>query len=113
MGGKIIARGHIKAENKDVKAHLECRGLVISEKGSIHAIPELETEYRDVDLSHEAAIGRINKEEIEYLCSRGMSSEEAQSIIIRGFMDINILGLPDVLREEIKKLEDKTLKGSV
>lgn len=112
LGGKVVARGHLKAENKEVKAHLECRGLILSEKGTIHAIPEMESEFRDVNMSHEAAIGRINKDEIEYLTSRGFTTEQAQSIIVRGFMDVNVLGLPDILRKEIEKLEDTTLKGS-
>jgi len=112
LGGRVINRGHIKAENKDVTGHLECRGLILSEQGIIHAVPEMETNYRDVNLSHEAAIGKISKDEIEYLCSRGFSSEEAQSIIVRGFMDVDILGLPDMLRQEIDKLENDMLKGS-
>jgi len=113
LGGKIIARGHLKAETEDAKAHLECRGLIISKKGTIHAIPELETDSRDVDFSHEAAIGKISKEEIEYLCSRGMSKTQAQSVIIRGFMNVDVLALPALLQKEIKDLEDKTLDGSL
>lgn len=111
LGGKIIARGHLKAENKDIKAHLECRGLILSERGSIHAIPEMESDFRDVDMSHEAAIGRINKDEIEYLCSRGFSRNQAQSIIVRGFMDVDVLGLPELLKKEISSIEDNILKG--
>jgi len=110
LGGKIIARGHLKAENKNIKAHLECRGLILSERGTIQAIPEMESDWRDVDMSHEAAIGKINQEEIEYLCSRGFSKQQAQSIIVRGFMDIDILELPEALRKEISLLEEKTLK---
>jgi len=109
LGGCITSRGYIKAEAKYVKGHLECRGLIINEKGRIYAVPELETEFRDVDLTHEAAIGKISKEEVEYLCARGMSFQEAQSIIVRGFMDVNILGLPSLLQQEIKNLEDKIL----
>jgi uncharacterized protein len=112
LGGNVISRGHIKAEHPLAKGHLECRGLMLSEKGHIHAIPEMETDFRDVELSHEAAIGKISKEEIEYLCSRGFSENDAQSIIVRGFMDTNILGLPDALRKEIAEIEEKTLKGS-
>jgi hypothetical protein len=112
LGGNVISRGHVKAEIHNVKGHLECRGLILSEKGHIHAIPEMETDYRDVELSHEAAIGKISKDEIEYLCSRGFSAAEAQSIIVRGFMDVNILGLPAVLKKEIADLEEKTLKAS-
>jgi len=113
LGGKVIARGHIKAEEKNVKAHLECRGLILSEKGTIHAIPEMESEFRDVDLSHEAAIGRISREEIEYLQSRGLSETQAQSIIVRGFMDVEVLGLPDLLKKEIVALEEATLKANL
>ncbi len=112
LGGKVVARGHLKAENRDVKGHLECRGLILSEKGTIHAIPEMESDFRDVDLSHEAAIGKINKDEIEYLCSRGLSANEAQSVIVRGFMDAEVLGLPALLKKEIDSLEEKTFKGS-
>jgi len=108
-GGKVISRGHLKAENRDIKAHLECRGLILSEKGTIHAIPEMESDFRDVDMSHEAAIGKINKEEIEYLCSRGFSAQEAQSIIVRGFMDVGVLALPELLKQEISGIEDKML----
>ena len=100
-GGDIIARGHLKGEAQGVKGHLECRGLMVREKGLIHAIPELEGNVEGVDLSHEAAVGKIAKDEIEYLMARGVSQDEAQAAIIRGFMDTSIMGLPDELQREI------------
>ncbi len=112
MGGKVINRGHLKAESPQIKGHLECRGLILSEKGTIHAIPEMESDYRDVDMSHEAAIGKINKDEIEYLTSRGFSEDQAQSIIVRGFMDVDVLTLPDMLKKEISSIEENMLKAS-
>jgi hypothetical protein len=112
-GGCIIARGHLKAESPQVKAHLECRGLMLSEEGLIHAIPELEAGYQDVDLSHEAAIGKISKDEVEYLASRGLTQEEAQAVIIRGFMDTQILALPQVLKSEIDQLTEESVKGGL
>ncbi len=113
LGGEIIARGNLVAESSDVKAHLECRGLMIKEEGKIHAIPELESFYRDVELSHEAAIGKIKREEIEYLASRGIPEDEAQSIIIRGFMDVGILGLPPILKDEIKKVTERSISEGI
>jgi Fe-S cluster assembly scaffold protein SufB len=101
-GGSIIARGHLVGEVPNIKAHLECRGLILSENGMIHAIPELEAKTNDLDMSHEAAIGKIAAEEIQYLMARGLSSEEATSIIIRGFLDIKIRGLPECVEREIK-----------
>ncbi len=100
-GGDIIARGHLKGEVEGIKAHLECRGLIVTEKGLIHAIPELEGTVEGVDLSHEAAVGKIAKDEIEYLMSRGLSQGEAQAAIVRGFLDTSIMGLPEELQKEI------------
>ncbi len=100
-GGEIIARGHLKGEVAAVKAHLECRGLLVAEKGRIHAIPELEGTVEGVDLSHEAAVGKIARDEIEYLMSRGLSQGQAQAAIIRGFLDTSIMGLPAALQKEV------------
>lgn len=100
-GGDIIARGHLKGEVSGVKAHLECRGLILKEKGLIHAIPELEGTTEGVEMSHEAAVGKIAKDEIEYLMSRGLSESEAQAAIVRGFLDTSIMGLPEILEREI------------
>ncbi len=113
LGGEVIARGDLSSEAPGIKAHLECRGLIVSETGKIHAVPELQTKYRDVDMSHEAAIGKISKDEINYLRARGIPKEEAQSLIIRGFVDVNILALPDELRKEVDKLADQTLRSGL
>lgn len=102
-GGEIIARGYLKGEAKGIKAHLECRGLMLTDKGLIHAIPELEGNVKQVDMSHEAAIGKIAQDEIEYLMSRGLTQNEAQTAIIRGFLDTSIMGLPHELQKEIDK----------
>jgi uncharacterized protein len=106
-GGKIIARGFIGGSAVPAKGHLECKGLILG-KGIIHAIPELEGTVPGVELSHEAAVGKIAQEEIEYLMARGMDEEEATSTIVRGFLNVEIMGLPRELQESI----DKTISES-
>jgi len=101
-GGKIIARGHLIGEVPDIKAHLECKGLILN-GGIIHAIPELEGHADGVEMSHEAAVGKIAQEEIAYLMSRGLSEEEATSAIVRGFLSVDIPELPAQLKAEIDK----------
>jgi Fe-S cluster assembly scaffold protein SufB len=101
-GGNIIARGHLIGEVPDIKAHLECRGLLLK-GGLIHAIPELEGHVDGVEMSHEAAVGKIAQEEITYLMSRGLNEEEATSTIVRGFLSVDIPGLPPQLKAEIDK----------
>lgn len=102
-GGDIISRGHLVGEAPNIKAHLECRGLILKEKGRIYAIPELEGKLPNIEMSHEAAVGKIAEEEIQYLKSRGLTTEEATAVIVRGFLDIDIKGLPEQLKEEIRK----------
>jgi Fe-S cluster assembly scaffold protein SufB len=105
-GGDIVARGNLIGEVAGIKAHLECRGLILSDRGSILAIPELDGRVSGVDMSHEAAVGKIAEEEIQYLMARGLTDEEATAAIVRGFLDVEIKGLPGHLQAEIKKAVD-------
>jgi Fe-S cluster assembly scaffold protein SufB len=103
-GGKIVARGYIEGNAPEVKGHLECRGLILQEKGEIHAIPELRGTLAGVDLSHEAAVGKIAEEEVEYLMSRGLTRSEATATIVRGFLRVEIEGLPAMLNAELLRV---------
>jgi Fe-S cluster assembly scaffold protein SufB len=108
-GGKILARGHLIGEVPEIKAHLECKGLLLN-GGLIHAIPELEGQVDGVEMSHEAAVGKIAQEEISYLMSRGLSEEEATSTIVRGFLSVDIPGLPPQLKAEIDRAVEESDK---
>ncbi|MDD1742102.1 MAG: SufD family Fe-S cluster assembly protein, partial [Methanotrichaceae archaeon] len=113
VGGEVIARGRMTGKVPGIRAHLECVGLLLSDKGRIYSIPELDGQSRDLDMSHEAAVGRISEEELEYLMARGLTQEEATSVIVRGFLDVEIKGLPEELRQEIKSITRKEdLRGS-
>jgi len=103
-GGDIIARGYIEGNKPEVKGHLECRGLIMGDAGgTIHAIPELKGALAGVDLSHEAAVGKIAEEEVEYLMARGLTRDQATAAIIRGFLKVDIEGLPPMLNAEMQK----------
>ncbi|QGY41326.1 SufD family Fe-S cluster assembly protein [Pseudodesulfovibrio cashew] len=101
-GGTIINRGHIGAHHVPSKGHLECQGLILGE-GRIWAIPELDGTLEGVELSHEASVGKIAQEEIEYLMARGMDEDEATSTIVRGFLNTDIMGLPEKLQVAIDR----------
>ncbi len=108
-GGKIIARGHLIGEVPGIKAHLECKGLILK-GGTIHAIPELEGHTDGVEMSHEAAVGKIAQEEILYLMSRGMTEDEAVSTIVQGFLNLDIPDLPPQLKTEIDRAIEQSDK---
>jgi Fe-S cluster assembly scaffold protein SufB len=110
-GGVIKARGHLIGLEPDVKAHLECHGLILADAGLIHAIPELEGHRSGAEMSHEAAVGKIAEEEIEYLMARGLSEEEATATIVRGFLNVQIEGLPPELQAEVDKAIEESQKS--
>jgi len=109
---EIYARGMLIGENRKSKGHLECRGL-LSDTAMIHAVPELVAKANGTELSHEAAVGKISEEQIEYLMSRRLTQAEATSLIVRGFMDVEIFGLPETLKEEIKRTIDLTMERAM
>lgn len=110
---KIYARGLLVGEQGNSRAHLECRGLLLSDRALIHAIPELVGKVIGTDLSHEAAVGKIAEDQIQYLMARGFSESEAESLIVRGFMDTSIFGLPETLDKEIKGMIDATTRRAL
>jgi Fe-S cluster assembly scaffold protein SufB len=110
IGGRVIARGEMIANEKGAKGHLECKGLVLG-KGSQLAIPILDANIDDVELTHEAAVGKIAKDQVEYLMARGLTEEEAVGMIVRGFLDVGIRGIPDELKKEIEDTISQTAFG--
>jgi len=109
-GGNIIARGYIEGNAPEVKGHLECRGLILQGEGVIHAIPELKGNLAGIDLYHEAAVGKIAEEEVEYLMARGLTQTEATATIVRGFLRVDIEGLPPMLSAELQSAVEASEK---
>jgi Fe-S cluster assembly scaffold protein SufB len=110
----VYSRGRLVARTNDCKAHLDCRGMVQSEESTQWAIPDLASEGAPgAELSHEAAISPIAAEEIYYLMSRGVPKDEAVSMITRGFLDLDIPGLPPALKRQIDKALEETAKESM
>jgi Fe-S cluster assembly scaffold protein SufB len=108
----MIIRGLIEGNNADCKGHLECRGLLIDEEAFLQSIPELIARKKGVEITHEAAVGKISEREITYLMTRKLSRDQAVSLIIRGFMDVSILGLPEALNAEIKGIVEASTETS-
>lgn len=107
----IYSRGRLIGRNNDCKAHLDCRGIVFSPNATMWAIPDLASEGAPgAELSHEAAISPIAAEEIYYLQTRGLTKDEAVSMITRGFLDLEIPGLPPGLRRSIDAALEQTAK---
>lgn len=84
---KISAHSQILAETES-KGHLDCQGLLIDKNSTISLIPELICKDRQAQITHEASIGKISEEQLNYLRTRGLTEEEAINLIITGFLKL-------------------------
>lgn len=107
-GGKVVTRGKIIGEHPNGRGAMACNGLLLSEKGYIHAIPELLGKDPHLELSHEASVGMISKDELAYLMASGIEEGKAKSLIIEGFLDLKIPSLPEELQRQINALIKET-----
>ncbi|HWR97049.1 MAG TPA: SufD family Fe-S cluster assembly protein, partial [Candidatus Methanoperedens sp.] len=108
------ARGQLVARTDRCRARLECRGMLVSPQAAIHAIPELEADgVPHAELSHEAAISPIAEEEVAYLTARGLGREEAVAAITRGFLNVDLPGLPPALERSVREALNATPAGSL
>jgi Fe-S cluster assembly scaffold protein SufB len=107
-GGTVITRGRITGNRPGGRGSMACNGLLLDPEGSIHAIPELIGNDPKLELSHEASVGMISKEELAYLMASGIGEERAKSLIIEGFLDLKVPSLPDALQRQIDAIVKKT-----
>jgi Fe-S cluster assembly protein SufD len=82
-----VWRGMIRVEEDAQKtnAYQENRNLLLSESAHADSIPGLEIMANDVRCTHGATIGRVDRNELFYLMTRGLSRAEAERLIVRGF----------------------------
>ncbi|HZQ16653.1 MAG TPA: Fe-S cluster assembly protein SufD [Gaiellaceae bacterium] len=82
-----VWRGMIRVEEgaQKTNAYQENRNLLLSDKAHADSIPGLEIMANDVRCTHGATLGRVDREELFYLMTRGLSRAEAERLIVRGF----------------------------
>ena len=71
--------------NADCRAHVQCDSIIM-DQAKIRSIPEIAANHADAQVIHEAAIGRINNDQLLKLQTFGMTQEEAEAVIIQGFL---------------------------
>ncbi|NLJ80797.1 MAG: Fe-S cluster assembly protein SufB [Firmicutes bacterium] len=114
-GGTAIYRGLIKI-TKDAhhaKSTVSCESLMLDNESVADTVPVLEIGTDDVDIGHEAKIGRISEESIFYLMSRGIDEDEARAMIVRGFVEPISKELPLEYAVEMNNLVKLELEGTI
>ncbi|NPA95983.1 MAG: SufD family Fe-S cluster assembly protein [Crenarchaeota archaeon] len=108
---RVWLRGELVAKNVG-RGHIDCKALKLSSESLAEAIPSIRSLVKEAMLTHEAAIGTISRDEVEYLMSKGFSENEATSIIVRGFLEIGIENMPSRLRNYIDRTLDQVARAA-
>ncbi|OTP10208.1 FeS assembly protein SufD [Enterococcus sp. 10A9_DIV0425] len=101
--------GHILKNAKGADAQQESRVLMLSDKARGDANPILLIDEHEVTAGHAASVGRVDPEEMYYLMSRGLRKEEAERLVIRGFLGSVLTAIPveSVRKELVSVIEGK------
>lgn len=114
-GGAAMYRGLLSATKnaKGSKASVNCESLMLDNESKSDTIPIITVNTDDIDIGHEAKIGRISDDAIMYLMSRGISEAQAKAMIVKGFVEPIAKELPLEYAVELNNLITIELEGTV
>ncbi len=107
-GGVKIMRGAENARN-----YTQCDSLLIGDKCGAHTVPYVDVRNSSSKLEHEATTSRIGEDQLFYCRQRGLSEEDAVSLIVNGFAKEVLKELPMEFAVEAQKLLGVSLEGAV
>jgi len=108
-------RGNVSFLRKANKArnYTQCDSLLVGNKCGAHTIPYIDSKNNSAVVEHEASTSKINEDQLYYCRQRGLSHEEAVSLIVNGFCKQVLQELPMEFAVEAQKLVSISLEGSV
>ncbi|MFB6191337.1 MAG: Fe-S cluster assembly protein SufB [Candidatus Nanohaloarchaea archaeon] len=114
-GGRTNYRGLLRVAEgaENASSSVECDALMFDDESVSDTEPFVEIKEDDVDIAHEATVGRLSDEAIYYLMSRGIEEEEAQEMIVRGFIEPIAKELPLEYAVELNRLIQLEMEGSL
>ena len=114
-GGRTTYRGMVKVPKgiHDVKSNVVCDALILDEHSRSDTYPVMDIRESRVQIGHEASVGKVGEEQLFYLMSRGLSEQEAMSMIVSGFIEPIAKELPVEYAVELNRLIQLSMEGSV
>ena len=98
---------------RQARNHTQCDSLLIGDKCGAHTVPYIESRNRSARVEHEATTSKISEDQLFYCRQRGLSAEDAVSLIVNGFCKEVLQELPMEFAVEAQKLVSISLEGSV
>lgn len=114
-GGRTSYRGlvQIHPNAKGSKSKVVCDALILDERSRSDTYPSMRIDQHDVQIEHEATVSKIGDEQLFYLQSRGVTKDQAQSMIVNGFIEPIVKELPLEYAVEMNRLIELQMEGSV
>ena len=114
-GGRSSYRGLVRVEPgaHNSKNNVVCDALILDPESRSDTYPYIEIAEQDVQIGHEASVSRIGEEQMFYLLSRGLTEQEASTMIVNGFIEPLVKELPMEYAIEMNRLIQLQMEGSV
>jgi Fe-S cluster assembly scaffold protein SufB len=95
-GGRAGYRGLVRVEPgaEHSKSFVRCDALILDDHSRSDTYPYMEIEENDAEIGHEATVSKVGEEQLFYLMSRGLTEEQATSMIVAGFIEPIVRELP-------------------
>ncbi len=114
-GGRASYRGLLKVHDgaKNSKSNVVCDALLLDENSQSDTYPYIEIDEELVNIGHEASVSKVGDDQLFYLMSRGLSEEEAITMVVSGFIEPLVKELPMEYAVEMNRLIQLQMEGSI
>jgi Fe-S cluster assembly protein SufB len=114
-GGRATYRGQLKVAPgaTNVVASVRCDALMLDDQSRSDTYPYIDIQEDDTTMTHEATVGKISADQVFYLMSRGLTENEAQNLIVQGFLEVFTKELPMEYAIEFNRLVKLEMEGSL
>lgn len=114
-GGQSSFRGLIKVYkgSRKVKSNVVCDALLLDPASRSDTYPYIEIDEDDVTIGHEASVSKVGEEQLFYLMSRGLTEEQATTMVVSGFIEPLVKELPMEYAVEMNRLIQLQMEGSI
>lgn len=114
-GGRTSYRGLLKVIKgaKMSKSNVRCDALILDPMSRSDTYPTMEIDEEDVTIGHEASVSKIGEDQLFYFQSRGISQQQAEVMIVNGFIEPIVRELPMEYAVELNRLIQLEMTGAV
>ena len=114
-GGQASYRGLLKVHKgaKNSKSSVVCDALLLDPQSRSDTYPYIEIDEDRVTIGHEASVSKVGEEQLYYLMSRGLSEEDATTMVVSGFIEPLVKELPMEYAVEMNRLIQMQMEGSI